>query len=499
MSQPSAPAGGTDQPSNRSTAKPVRSSARSGSAKRWIAGVLLLGVVGAAAWYYLSNKPAAGATQFRTATVSRGDVLQEVTANGSLSPVKNVEVGSQVSGIIEKINVDFNSQVKEGDVIAQIDPSTYRQNLIQAEAELANSEAALELARLNAKRAQELFANKLISAAEHDTTVAALHQAQAIVKTREAAVYRSKVDLARTTITAPISGVVISRAVDQGQTVAASFNTPRLFVIANDLTKMQIEAAVSEADVGGVEEGQKVSFLVDAFPNRKFYGQVQQVRFAPITNQNVVTYTAVVEVSNPDLKLRPGMTATAKLLTAERTQVLRVPNAALRFRPLPGMAVAGTSGSGGSTNAVVLDSSGVPIPPWRTEGRRPTPEEREKFEASLTPDQREKFQQAVQQMMRQRGEGGGGPPGAGGPGGASRPRPEGPTTATIYVLENSGKETPVLKPVTVKAGITDGTNTEILEGVKEGDIVVTGTTGGATAASEPPRNPFSPFGGGPRR
>jgi HlyD family secretion protein len=478
--------------------------------RSWLKPVLLLLVLaaaGAGAWYYFFRTSTVAAVQFRTAPVVRGDVVQEVTANGSLSPVKNVEVGSQVSGIIEKINVDYNSHVKEGEVIAQIDPSTYKQNLIQAEAELANSQAALELADVNARRAEELFKNKLISAAEHDSTIAALHQAQAVLKTREASVFRAKVDLSRTTITAPINGVVISRAVDEGQTVAASFNTPKLFVIANDLAKMQIEAAVSEADVGGVEEGQKVTFTVEAFQNRKFSGQVQQVRFAPITNQNVVTYTAVVQVDNSDLKLRPGMTATARIITAQKSNVLRIPNAALRFRPPPSVTVLGSTNAaaGGSTNrasAVALDSTGMPIPPWRAESRRPTPGEREKFEASLTAEQRERYQKMMQEMRARFAEGGGPGGGMGGGGGAPR-RPEGPTTGTVYLVAATtpgAQEKPTLKPVTVKAGITDGSTTEILEGLKEGDVVVTGTGTSATAATpEPTRNPFMPFGGGGRR
>lgn len=513
MSQPIASAAGagqsaSDSPFGATFAPPPRSSPW---LKRIIILLVLAGIGVGAYWYYGRGKASAAAVQFRTVTIGRGDLVQEVTANGSLNPVKNVEVGSQVSGIIDKINVDFNSHVKAGDVIAQIDPSTYQQSLIQAEAELANAKAALELAEINAKRAQELFKNKLISAAEHDSAVAAHHQAEAVVKTREASVFRAKVDLSRTTITAPISGVVISRAVDQGQTVAASFNTPRLFVIANDLTKMQIEAAVSEADVGGVEEGQRVTFSVDAFPNRKFYGEVQQVRFAPITNQNVVTYTAVVGVNNPDLKLRPGMTAVARLITAERKGVVRVPNSALRFRPPPGsVPTPPTAGPGSQgTNApaaVVTDASGVPIPPWRAESRRPNPGEREKWEATLTPEQREKFQEMMQQM-RQRfaegggGGGGGGAGGGGGGGAAPRPRPEGPTTATVYLLEGGSAEKPTLKPITIKTGISDGTNTEILEGLKEGDLVVVGTSGGAaaTAGAAPASNPFSPFGGGPPR
>ncbi len=501
MSQTITPLTGSDQPL---IGAPDVTLDTPGTKASWGKRVSILAlfatVVGGGLWYYFAKKPTLTATQFRTATVTRGDIVQEVTANGSLTPVKQVEVGSQVSGMIAKIFVDFNSRVKQDELLAQIDPSTYQKNLSQAKAQLAVAKANLELAAVNARRADQLFKDNLISAADHDTAVANLHTAQANVQIQEASVERATVDLGYTQIKSPIDGVVISRAVDEGQTVASSFNTPRLFVIANDLTKMQIEAAVSEADVGGVEEGERVSFTVDAFPNRKFAGQVQQVRFAPITNQNVVTYTAVIQVDNPDYKLRPGMTATAKIVVAEKNNVLRVPNAALRFRPPPGVTVqASTNAAAGGSGTVMTDASGMPIPPWRAEGRRPNPGEREKWEASLTPEQREKFQQMMQQM-RQRFEGGGGPGGPGG-GGMSRPRPEGPTTGTVYVMTKAAggtaKDAPVvLRAVTVKAGITDGAYTEILEGLQEGDVVVIGTAPSLTSAStNTMQNPFSPFGG----
>jgi HlyD family secretion protein len=475
--------------------------------KRVIILVVLLGGAGAAGWYYYNRKPEVTPAQFRTATVGRGDVVQEVTASGSLNAVKQVQVGAQVSGIILKILVDFNSTVKQDDLLARIDPSTYQKNLAQANAQLAQAKAALELAQVEARRADQLFTNALISASEHDTATATFHQAQANVDLQNAAVERATVDLGYTQIKAPISGVVITRAVDEGQTVASSFNTPQLFMIANDLTKMQIEAAVSEADVGGVEDGERVSFSVDAFPNRRFEGRVQQVRYQPITNQNVVTYTSVIQVDNPDLKLRPGMTATAKIVTAEKKNVLRVANSALRFRPPQGLVTvlsnAPPAGAPSAKPAVMTDSSGNPIPPWRAEGRRPNPGEREKWEATLTPEQREKFQQMMQQMRQRFAEGGGGGPG--GPG-APRPKPDGPTTETVYMMvpmagSQSKDPTVALKAITIKAGATDGLYTEVLDGLKEGDVVVTGSTITASAAAAPTQNPFSPFGGrpGPRR
>lgn len=484
MSEPGAPFDLSRPPSTR--AEDSRNK-RGGGLFKWIFLLLLLCGVGLGARWYL-KRPKAAALDIRTTTVARGDIVQEVTANGSLTAVKMVEVGSQVSGIIQEIKVDFNSRVNAGDLLARIDPSSINQNLIQAEAELANSQASLELAELNYKRAKELFAVNLISAAEHDSSLAALHQAQAAVRIRQASIERVKVDLSHTSIYAPISGVVISRNVDQGQTVAASFNTPRLFVIANDLTKMQIEAAVSEADVGGVEEGQPVSFSVDAFPNRRFQGRVEQVRFAAVTNQNVVTYTTVVGVDNPDLKLRPGMTATAKIETGRRNDVLKVPNAALRFRPPPEMTVTGV------TNLMAVMSGGGPAAGGEGggRGRFGSPEERERFLASLPPEQRE-------QMAQGRGRRGGG--GRGGGGGAGRPSGEGPTSAIVYLLEKTAETTadskPVAKGVVVKVGITDGSSTEIIEGVNEGDNIIVGASiPGAPAVAATPNNPFAPnFGG----
>lgn len=495
-------------------------SSRNVSWFRWF--LLLLVAGGGYAGYRYWKRPAAPPVEYRTATVSRGDIVQAVTANGSLNPVRNVEVGSQISGIITKINVDFNSKVKAGDVIAQIDPATYERALVQAEAELANAQAALELAQLNFDRAQELFANNLISKSEFDQAKVNLSQAEAVVKMRRANVERAKVDLDRTTIYAPIDGVVISRRVEEGQTVAASLNAPTLFVIANDLSRMQIEAAVSEADVGGVEEGQKVTFTVDAFMDRKFEGIVKQVRYAPVTNQNVVTYTTVVEVENRDLKLRPGMTANASIITAERRGVLTIPAAALRFRPPEGAIVrAETNTPAGGTNAWTTAApqteiatsgpfAGLPVPPWQAGGqrRRPTEEERAAYEASLTPEQKARYQQIMAEFRARfaqgGGPGGGFRGGGGGFGNEERPRrsePDRPRSQTIYLLEKektvTGGERPVLKPVTVKLGISDGANVEVLEGLKEGDVVVTGTI---TRVAEPavPAGGSSPFDRRPR-
>ena len=430
-------------------------------------------------------------------------------------------MGSQISGTITEMKVDFNSIVKEGDVLAHIDPATYERALARAKADLANATAGQAMAEFNSKRAKELFAAKLISETENQQADVALLQAQAGVKTREAAVESAQVDLDRTTIFAPISGVVVTRSVDAGQTVAASFSTPTLFLIAQDLAQMQIELAVSEADIGNVQEQQRVEFTVDAFPNRKFEGRVRQVRFAPTTNQNVVTYTTVVAVNNKDLRLRPGMTATATLITLEKTNVVRVAASATRFSPPAGVTVLPATNTV-STNDIVRSArppgmEGLPPTPWSAEGRRPTEEERKKYEDSLTAEQKVQYQamrERMRAMMAAGGGGGGGMggggggmggPGGGNGGGAPRPRAvEGPTLKTVYVVKPSDPATPdappVLQAINVKVGMSDASGSEILEGLEPGQVVVTALKSSMAAAGAPAGNPFGgPFGGAPRR
>ena len=290
--------------------------------------------------------------------------------------------------------------------------------------------------------------------------------------------------------------------------------TCALPIFANDLAKMQIESAVSETDIGGVQEGQAVSFTVDAFQNRNFKGKVKQVRFAPTTNQNVVTYTTIVDVDNADLRLRPGMTANVSIVTAEKRGILRVPLSALRLRPPEGVTVirdtnAPPKGAAGS-NAVQVASAGpgdIPTPPWRAQGRPPEPGEREKWEATLTPEQLDAVRKmrSARQMRGLGGEGGeGGGRGFGGPRSGAN---DGPAVRTAYLYQmapgDDGKTKVTLKAVTVKTGITDGANfAEVLDGLKEGDVVATqAIQAGGSASATPGSNPFggSPFGGGMRR
>jgi HlyD family secretion protein len=296
---------------------------------RWLVLIVSLFIIA----FIVRQCRTAGAANYQTAEVTRGPITQAVTATGTLNPVVTVQVGSQVSGNIAKLFADFNSQVKAGQIVAQIDPAIFQATVTQAEGDLASAKAALELAKVTATRTQELFARKTSSQADVDQAMATLHQAEANVKIKQGALDKAKADLDHCTITSPIDGVVISRSVDVGQTVAASLQAPVIFAIANDLTKMQIDANVAEADVGVVTIDQNVDFTVDAFPMQIFHGKVVQVRNAPITVQNVVTYDTVIGVSNPELKLKPGMTANVSIIIAHRDDVLQIKNAALRYRP----------------------------------------------------------------------------------------------------------------------------------------------------------------------
>jgi HlyD family secretion protein len=282
-----------------------------------------------------------------TAVVDRGDIADVVGATGVLQAVTTVQVGSQVSGTIESLSADFNSVVRKGQVIARLDPSLFearlaqaQANLVSARANLEKGKAAIDDAKRKFERARQLAAENLVPQSDLDSAKASYDGAlaqdranQAAVMQAAAGVNQAQVDLAHTVIATPIDGVVLARNVDVGQTVAASLQAPTLFVIAGDLTRMQVKASIDEADIGRVRAGQAVSFRVDAYPEQAFEGSVQQVRLQPITNQNVVTYDTLIAVDNPDQKLMPGMTATVSVVIQEKKGVLRVPAAALRYRP----------------------------------------------------------------------------------------------------------------------------------------------------------------------
>ncbi len=314
---------------------------------KWIVGgVALIAVLGVGGYVYWNGdqKPS---VKYKTAKIERGTVAQVVTATGTINPVITVQVGSQVSGIIKALYADFNSVVKAGQLVAQLDPAPFRTVVTQMEASLQNAlgnvaraRADLALQKLNFDRAKVLFQQQLNAQQDVDnaraafeTSQANLQIAEAQVKQAQAQLDTAKVNLEYTTIHSPVNGIVISRNVDVGQTVAASFQAPVLFLIAKDLTKMQVDTNVSESDVGGITDGKTATFVVDAYPKQVFKGTITQVRNAPITVQNVVTYNVVIGVDNTDLRLKPGMTANVAIILARQEDVLKLPNQALRFKP----------------------------------------------------------------------------------------------------------------------------------------------------------------------
>jgi HlyD family secretion protein len=272
--------------------------------------------------------------RYTTQALERGELTQTVSANGTLNPVVLVSVGTQVSGTVKKLHVDFNDSVKEGQVLMELDPALFQAVANQSEANVSNAQAALELAQLNEARTRDLFKREYISKQGVDQAVQVLKSARAQLALARAQLQKDRTNLAYTVIRSPVSGVVVSREVDVGQTVAASFQTPTLFKIAQDLSKMQIDSNFAEADIGNIRVGQPVRFTVDAYPNQTFKGSVRQVRLNPITQQNVVTYDVVVAVDNPEQTLKPGMTAYVNIVVAQRKDALLVPNAALRFKPV---------------------------------------------------------------------------------------------------------------------------------------------------------------------
>ena len=301
--------------------------------KWWI--ILFLIVAGG--FLYFMNGNENQGTGFATATISRGDLRQVVTATGEIQPLNTINVGSQVSGTIEAIYVDYNSKVKKGDVLLKIEPSVLQASVDEAYASLVSAESQLNYAKSEYERNKELFAQDYIARADLELSQTNYEQAEQSVKRMQSQYDRAVTNLGYATITSPVDGTVISRQVDVGQTVAASFQTPDLFEIAEDLSKMQIETAVSEADIGMITEGLPVTFTVDAYPTQTFQGTVRQVRLSPTITSNVVVYTVVIDVDNSDLKLKPGMTAFVTILISEKTDVWKVQNSALILRNFDGI------------------------------------------------------------------------------------------------------------------------------------------------------------------
>jgi HlyD family secretion protein len=391
--------------------------------------------------------------QYKTEKVARGDVTMTVTATGTLSAVTTVQVGSQVSGVISRLYADFNSHVKKGQLLAELDPTPFQQTVEQRQADVTKSQVEAANARITYDRQKRLTAAGLAAQADLDSAKTAYEGAQAQVAQSRAALSQAQTNLKYTKIVSPIDGVVVDRAYDVGQTVAASFQAPTLFQIAQDLTKMQVQADVDQSDIGRIQVGQFARFTVDSYPDEMFRGRISQMRLNATVSQNVVTYPVIIEVPNPDEKLRPKMTANVTISVARVQNVLRIPNAALRFRP-----------------------EGVKEPAATTSGGQSA--------ASNAADQNRGMAQMAQR-------GGPGPAGAAGGFGRGWRRGGGPQEKkqqTVYILDANKKP----QPVQIRTGITDGRYTEVVEGnLKEGqDIIVGNATSKVDASSG------SPFGGG---
>ena len=470
--------------------------------------------------------------RFKFAKLEMGPLTAVVSATGTLNPVVSVQVGSQVSGQVKELFADFNSAVKAGQLIARIDPETFQLKVRQSESDLESARAAVavqmaEVARATAtlmdaqrdlERKKMLVERNFISSADrdkaqatHDAAKAALDVAKAqvnnssaIVRQRESQLAQARVDLERTAIRSPVDGVVVKRSVDMGQTVAASLQAPELFIIARNLTDMQVETSIDEADVGRIAVGQRASFTVDAFPGRSFAGEVTQIRKAATVVSNVVTYTVIISAANPELSLLPGMTANARIITAQKDKALKVPNAALRFRPAgaaeerKAAATAATPAAGSQAPAgglaglrerlvaeLKLDAGqqakvdaifdgmrekfratrDLPEAERTKAQERNRAEIREKVSALLTPEQKKRYDEMAAQNQAARGSGGG--------------------SGRVWVLEDG---TP--KAIDVRLGLTDGTTTEIVSGdVREGSEVIVGLQAAPGAAKAPASAP----------
>ncbi len=516
-------------------------------------------VATAAAWGYLRTRGEAP-SEFRFAKTERGPIVAAVAATGTLNPVTSVQVGSQVSGQIKELYVDFNSAVKKDQVIARIDPEAFELQVRQATADLEAGRATVltQMAAIGAQRAvlskEEvtladakrdldrkliLFEKNFVSASDRDKATALYNSAQeqvksaraqlvvaeaqskngeAVVKQREAQLSQAKVNLDRTMIRSPVNGIVIKRSVDAGQTVAASLQAPELFIIAKNLTEMEVGASIDEADVGRIRVGQKASFTVDAFPGRSFGGEVKQVRKAALVVQNVVTYTVVVGTSNPDQLLLPGMTANVRIVTDERASVLKVPNAALRYRPtgLPDQASAGGGGAG--TPAPSAPGASPAAATGGPGGAAQAMRQRLVTELKLDADQQSKLE-TIFADLRQKMTAARELPEADRPRAFERNRAEVRVRITEMLKPEqkpryeeiaaeqtgrSGARGRVFVPgadgkpnaVTLQLGLSDGSMTEVVTGeIKEGDQIIIGTqtAGTSSSSSTAPRGPRMMF------
>jgi HlyD family secretion protein len=428
----------------------------------WLAIGAVIISVGAGIYYYRSDVAAETPT-INTAEVTKGPVVSTVEATGTMGAVTTVEVGSQVSGTIKALHADFNSEVRRGQVIAELDPSLFETQVAQEQATVTRLKAEVDRARVQAedaavkfRRARELSEKELIARSDLDAAESTARAADSAVKSAQAqlvqaqaSLNQAQVNLSHTIIRAPIDGVVIARNVNVGQTVAASMSAPTLFIIAQDLTDMQVSASIDESDIGKIQVKQPVRFRVDAYPNQTFTGTVSQVRLQPVVNQNVVSYVTIIDVPNPDLKLKPGMTAAVTVETARADNVVKVPTAALRFRP----------------TEEIFTSLGQTVPERLRNARNNS-------SGSGTRDS------GSGNRIRGSGE-------------SRIPSPESRVQGAVWVLEQGA-----LKRVSVQTGISDGTHTAVLSGdLAPGARVVTGSTSASTAQAPTTGSPLIPFGG----
>ncbi len=397
--------------------------------KRITLTILILIILIVSSMAYLLNASAESGYIFETVKVKKGSVNNTITATGTLEATNTVIVGTQVSGVIEKLYVDFNSKVKKGQLIAELDKSTLQSSLENAEADLYNAQAEFDYQKANFERVEAFFKKDLVSESDHDLSKYNFKKSEAGLKSANANLNRAEQNLSYAKIYSPINGIVLNRAVEEGQTVAASLNTPELFTITNDLSEMQVEADVDEADIGMVKEGQRVEFTVDAFPEETFSGEVTEVRLQPTETQNVITYTVIVAAKNPDIKLKPGMTASITGYVEEVNDVLVLAGKATRFTP--------------DREQMMDYFSSLPESerPERQPGKRPdqTAEQAEVPQGAEMPDN----------MKR------------------------------VWVKDGA-----TIKPVAIETGVTDGVNIEIISGLNEGDQVITSIEMGSTISSD---------------
>jgi HlyD family secretion protein len=458
--------------------------------KKIVIGVIIVILIGGGLFVFYRSKNSA--VKYKTVPIQMGSVRATVTATGTVNAVKTVLVGTQVSGTLKELHVDFNSRVKKGQVIAEIDPASLqaqvdqaRANMLAAKANVEKAKATLEDSKKTRDRNRQLFSKDLIarsdldtSEATYDSNNAQVNVVTAQVAQTEAAQRFAETNLRYTKIVSPVDGIVVSRNVDVGQTVAASFQTPTLFTIAQDLTKMQIDTNIDEADIGKIKTEQDVEFTVDAYPDSTFRGIVEQIRIAPITVQNVVTYDVVIKVDNSDLKLKPGMTANVSVVVADKEKTLKIPNAALRFKP-PETAGVNVSAIGSTDKTGAGRPSGRPTdktdnagvrasgPTDKTGGRPAGRTANGSGRPSGRPTDADRRPATLEQKM-----------------GVS---PMGRKAYPIWVLENDKP-----KRVMVTTGISDGNFTEITSGdVREGQEVIVGSSSTTTnkTGNTPPRGP----------